>query len=132
MTTPEYEGLRDEADADKWVCELRETESDLTAPRDSDAEPTLGVVAHLAAAPAAADPELEPRMFSSRFWKSAAERCVKTFAQTMVAAMGVSSIGLVEINWQGLGALAASAALASMLTSLAGLSGPQSDAQADA
>jgi hypothetical protein len=105
-----------------------------TVTYESEAEPRLTfpeVFDMAAATPAASDPESEPQMYKSAFWKSASERAVKTFAQTMVAALGVGSTGLVDLDWPALGALAASAALASVLTSLAGLSGPQKAAEGE-
>lgn len=78
-------------------------------------------------------PESESTMYTVKFWKSVGERSVKTFAQTMVAAMGVTSTGVVGgLDWTDMGAIALAAAVASVLTSLAGVSGPQKDAQADA
>jgi hypothetical protein len=78
-------------------------------------------------------PEKESSMYTVKFWKSVGERSVKTFAQTMVAAMGVTSTGVVGgLDWTDMGAIALAAAVASVLTSLAGVSGPQKDAQADA
>ena len=80
-----------------------------------------------------AEPESESSMYTRKFWKAVAERSLKTFAQTMVAAMGVTSTGIVGgLDWRDMGALALSAAVASVLTSLAGVNGPQKDAQADA
>ena len=59
-------------------------------------------------------------MFTAQFWKDAGERAVKTFAQTLLAlvlAAGVTSI--VALNWPVLLGTAGTAALVSLLTSLA-------------
>ncbi len=86
-----------------------------------------------AEAPAPAEPESESSMYTVKFWKGVGERSVKTFAQTMVAAMGVTSTGVVGgLDWQEMGAIALAAAVASVLTSLAGVSGPQKDAETEA
>lgn len=103
---------------------MTEPNFDLDQPAQAD-EPT----------PAPAEPpaEKESSMYTVKFWKAVGERSVKTFAQTMVAAMGVTSTGLVDgLDWTDMGSLALAAAVASVLTSLAGVSGPQKDAQADA
>lgn len=127
-----YAGLETEDDADAWATALRGPLPADTVTHESGSEPTLGAVLAIAAAtPAATEPEQETRMYSRSFWMAAGERAVKTFAQTMVAALGVGATGVINLDFAGLAALAASAAVASILTSLAGLSGPQADAKAD-
>lgn len=83
--------------------------------------------------PAPEVPVDESSMYTRAFWKAVAERSLKTFAQTMVAAMGVTSTGVVGgLDWRDMGAIAIAAAVASVLTSLAGVSGPQKDAKTGA
>lgn len=55
------------------------------------------------------------------FWKAAAIRAIKTFAQAMVAQIGAGSIGVVQFDWLGALSVAAMAAVLSIFTSLAGL-----------
>jgi hypothetical protein len=56
------------------------------------------------------------------FWKAAAERAVKTFAQTVLALLGTGSVGITSLDWGVIASVAATATLASVLTSLASLS----------
>lgn len=59
-------------------------------------------------------------MFTVSFWKDTAERVVKTFAQALVAVLAVGT-PIFDIDWgQGLG-VAATAAVASLLTSIASI-----------
>lgn len=58
---------------------------------------------------------------TKEFWKAAAIRALKTFAQAMVAQIGAGSIGVVEFDWLGALSVAAMAAVLSIFTSLAGL-----------
>lgn len=65
-------------------------------------------------------------MFTTAFWKGAAERAVKTFLQTFVAtatlsvgqdAIGVSA-GILDIDWAGVISIAALATVLSLATSV--------------
>lgn len=57
-------------------------------------------------------------MFSSAFWLATAERAVRTAAQTLIAALGLSTAGVLDVDWgQGL-SLAGSAALLAVLTAI--------------
>lgn len=58
---------------------------------------------------------------TKEFWKAAAIRAIKTFAQAMVAQIGAGSIGVVQFDWLGAFSVAAMAAILSIFTSLAGL-----------
>ena len=58
---------------------------------------------------------------TKEFWKAAAIRAIKTFAQAMVAQIGAGSIGVVAFDWLGAFSVAAMAAVLSIFTSLAGL-----------
>jgi len=67
-------------------------------------------------------------MFSSSFWKAAAERALKTFAQTLAALAGTNAVNILSMNiGDSLKAALAAAAL-SVLTSIAsakiGYNGP--------
>ena len=52
------------------------------------------------------------------FWTGAIERAVKTFAQTLAAAL-TAGVAITEIDWQGGLAIAGTATVLSLLTSLA-------------
>ncbi|HSV66353.1 MAG TPA: holin [Mycobacteriales bacterium] len=58
-------------------------------------------------------------MFTQLFWKSAIERAVKTFAQSLVAVLSVGGIGLVHAPWTTALSAAGMATLLSLLTSVA-------------
>ena len=53
------------------------------------------------------------------FWKGAAERAVKTAAQTAVAFFVVGETGVAEVDWATVGGISLVAAIVSVLTSLA-------------
>lgn len=58
-------------------------------------------------------------MYSSSFWKATFERAAKTFAQALLAVFMVGKITVLTVDWQQAGAVAATAALISVLTSVA-------------
>ena len=58
---------------------------------------------------------------TKEFWKAAAIRALKTFAQAMVAQIGAGSVGIVQFDWVGALSVSAMAAVLSLFTSLAGL-----------
>jgi hypothetical protein len=60
-------------------------------------------------------------MFTQTFWKSAIERAVRTFCQTLVAVAGASQFDWMSADWQTLVATSAVAAGLSVLTSVAGV-----------
>lgn len=58
-------------------------------------------------------------MFTREFWVGAAERALKTVAQSVVAVLGVAGIGILSVDWPQTLSVAAAAGLASLLTSIA-------------
>lgn len=56
-------------------------------------------------------------MRTSKFWKDAAERALKTFAQSAVAILALST-GLIDVSWVHAASVAGLAALVSLLTSV--------------
>lgn len=52
------------------------------------------------------------------FWSGVFDRAVKTFAQSLLATF-VVGVGILDIDWKGALGIAATAVLASVLTSLA-------------
>jgi hypothetical protein len=58
-------------------------------------------------------------MFSDpAFWKAAGERALKTFAQSLIAYIGVGAVGVLHLNWIPALEVAATATLLSLLTSI--------------
>jgi len=53
------------------------------------------------------------------FWKSTAERAVKTTAQVLVTFLGADLVDAFAVDWQRAAGVAAGAAVVSVLTSLA-------------
>lgn len=65
-------------------------------------------------------------MFTKQFWKAAAERAVKTLAQSGVALLIGQETGLIGVDWIGLASVSGLAALISILTSIASSGGSTS------
>ena len=65
---------------------------------------------------------------SIKWWKAAGIRAIKTLAQT-AAGMIVVGAGLSEIDWMYVGSVSLTAAILSLLTSVAGL--PEVDERED-
>lgn len=57
---------------------------------------------------------------NKKWWKAAGVRALKTFAQTAVAMITVGS-AVTDVDWIAVLSVSATAAVASMLTSIAGL-----------
>jgi hypothetical protein len=57
-------------------------------------------------------------MFTANFWKQAAERAVKTFAQASLALLTGNGLGLLDVNWGVVASVGGLAAVASLLTSI--------------
>ena len=61
-------------------------------------------------------------MWTADFWKRAGERAVKTFAQSLVASLGVgAAVPIWELGWSEALGIAATATVLSALTSIASL-----------
>lgn len=60
-----------------------------------------------------------PEISTATFWINTAERAVKTAAQVAVAAIGTDAAGITSLDWPQIGAVAATAFVLSVLTSLA-------------
>ena len=58
-------------------------------------------------------------MWTKGFWKDAAERAIKTFAQVAVSFLVIGTTGVLDVDWQQMASISAVAALASVLTSIA-------------
>ncbi len=57
---------------------------------------------------------------NKKWWKAAGVRALKTFAQTAVAMITVGS-AVTDVDWIAVVSVSATAAVASLLTSIAGL-----------
>lgn len=58
-------------------------------------------------------------MFTRVFWAGAAERALKTVAQSVAAVLGVGAVGILSVDWPQTLSVAAAAGLLSILTSIA-------------
>lgn len=61
------------------------------------------------------------KLYWKTWLKAAAIRALKTFAQTAAALLGAGAINVIEVDWIGILGVSATAAVASILTSLSGL-----------
>jgi hypothetical protein len=57
-------------------------------------------------------------MFTIEFLKAAGERAIRTFAQTLLAVIGVTGIGFGDVDWVAAFSVAGVATIASILTSV--------------
>ncbi|MCT2541331.1 holin [Streptomyces atratus] len=60
-------------------------------------------------------------VFSGSFWIATAERAVRTAAQTLLAALGLTAADVLEADWGQSLALAGSAALLAVLTAISAI-----------
>lgn len=58
-------------------------------------------------------------MWARRFWVDVAERAVKTAAQAAASMLVGGQVGILDVDWPAVGAVAGMAAVASLLSSLA-------------
>ncbi|MFJ2882496.1 MULTISPECIES: holin [unclassified Streptomyces] len=58
------------------------------------------------------------QLFSGGFWVATAERAVRTAAQTLLAALGLTAADVLDADWGQALALAGSAATLAVLTAL--------------
>ena len=63
---------------------------------------------------------------NKKWFRAAGIRALKTFAQTMAVLIGSDYISIISVDWAGILGMSATAALLSILTSIAGL--PEVDA----
>lgn len=57
-------------------------------------------------------------MFTTAFAKAALERAIKTFAQTLVAVLGIGATDILAVDWEAALSASALAAVVSVLTSI--------------
>lgn len=58
-------------------------------------------------------------MFTTLFWKSAAERAIKTVAQALIAVLAATTFDWFTADWQAIAGTAATAGVLSLLSSIA-------------
>ena len=58
-------------------------------------------------------------MFTTSFWKSAAERAIKTVAQALIAVLAATTFDWFSADWQAIAGTAATAGVLSLLSSIA-------------
>jgi hypothetical protein len=61
------------------------------------------------------------KLTNKQWWKAAGTRAIKTFAQTALVTLPATNFALGEVSWVLVGSIATSAAVVSLLNSLAGL-----------
>jgi hypothetical protein len=67
-------------------------------------------------------------MFTTKFWKRAAERAAKTAGQSAILAIGADQLNALSADWATVAGFALGGAVLSVLTSLASLKvGPADD-----
>lgn len=57
-------------------------------------------------------------MWTASFWKATGERAIRTLAQTLIAILAVGQTTILTVDWQQAGAVAATATILSVLTSI--------------
>ena len=58
-------------------------------------------------------------MFTASFWKSAAERALKTVAQALIAVLAATTFDWFSADWKAIAGTAATAGVLSLLSSIA-------------
>jgi hypothetical protein len=58
-------------------------------------------------------------IWSGGFWKAAAERAIKTLAQSLIAVLAIGQVTVLTVDWAQAAAVAATAGILSVLTSIA-------------
>lgn len=58
-------------------------------------------------------------MFTASFWKSAAERAIKTVAQALIAVLAATTFDWFSADWKAIAGTAATAGVLSLLSSIA-------------
>ena len=58
-------------------------------------------------------------MFTASFWKSAAERAIKTVAQALIAVLAATTFDWFHADWKAIAGTAATAGVLSLLSSIA-------------
>lgn len=58
------------------------------------------------------------KIFTKAFWSYAGERAIKTFAQTVLATVGTTAVGITDLDWVGIVSVALTATVMSILTSV--------------
>lgn len=58
-------------------------------------------------------------LWSASFWKATAERAIKTLAQSLIAILAVGQTTVLSVDWRQALAVAATATLLSVLSSIA-------------
>lgn len=64
-------------------------------------------------------------MLTRAFWRATGERCVRTFAQALLAVLGAESAGLLDADWPGALSAAGMAAVLALVTAVATSSGTE-------
>ncbi len=52
------------------------------------------------------------------YWLDVADRAARTFCQTAAGMLGVGALGILNVDWQAVASVSATAALASVLSSI--------------
>ncbi|MCX5197235.1 holin [Streptomyces sp. NBC_00249] len=66
-------------------------------------------------------------MITAAFWKSTAERAVRTFAQAVLGAVGADQLGILDVDWGQAASVGGLASVLAVLTAIAtsgGAEGP--------